>query len=171
MPDELLSRQAFVEARLAARELLLERAIEVLEGAGAVEGHLLGSLARGEADELSDIDLWITFEDEDTPHAIRKRSGLYLQIAPVLLTHEAEANPPVGGKFSLVIFATETGPLMVDFQLSPLSTAVLESDAKRLFGTVALPEGDKQSTSRSGEVTRSERIDFLIAMASAALKY
>lgn len=168
---ESILLQEFVAARLAARDDLVARAVDVFERAGAVEGHLLGSLGRGDADELSDVDMWITFTDADVARAIEERFGLYQGIAPVVLVHEAKGNAPAGGHFSLVIFETDAGPLMADFQFSPLSSSVLDDEARSLFAHQRVPRGKKQSQGGSHSPTRQERVDFVIAMAATGLKY
>ena len=65
-------RQSKFESLLiSSREVILEK-IQKLFQKMAIEGHIFGSLARGNSDAYSDIDIWFTFPDEDIEKVLRR---------------------------------------------------------------------------------------------------
>ena len=58
----------------------------------AVEAHVFGSMATGTNDALSDIDIWLTFDDSVIASVIENRMNYYSQIGEILFNHEMQNN-------------------------------------------------------------------------------
>jgi hypothetical protein len=159
------------DARIVARDRVIDRIQAVLRDNSALAVHLIGSLGRQSADELSDVDVWATFDNDAIAVAIERRMDLYRSVGPVLLCHETPSNRPLGGSYSLVLHDTEAGPLQVDYYFAPLRTSRVNENSLTLFENIAIPRGEwildvgAQNTS-----TRSERLDFLILMTFIGIK-
>lgn len=143
---------------------------KVFEEAGAVEAHLQGSMARGNSDLYSDIDVWITFKDEDFEAAKEKRFEYYASAGEVLHICEAPQNSPNGGIFSGVIYKTKVGLLVVDYSLCPLSSSYKTDDYKHLFGGIELPSGIFEYNSEKVSLPETYRLDFLISIVNGSVK-
>jgi predicted nucleotidyltransferase len=148
----------------------VEKIKKVFEEAGAIEAHLQGSMARGNTDEYSDIDIWLTFKDEEFETIKEKRFEYYAQVGEVLHVTEAPQNAPTGGIFSGVIYKTKVGLLVVDYSLCPLSTSYKTDDYKKLFGDIELPEGEFQYNSEKVSLSETYRLDFFISIINGSIK-
>jgi hypothetical protein len=157
--------------RRAGRAELLARAIEAFAARQALAIHQFGSLARGDGDALSDLDLWITVPDERLPGVDRQRAGTYRRVADVLIRHEAAQNSPLGGRYSLVIHRTATGLYHIDYYLAPRSTSVILPEARALYGDDSLPRGSWQlNVPASAATSVAERVAFLPCLAFIGVK-
>lgn len=136
----------------------------------AVEGHLQGSMARGGTDEFSDIDVWLTFKDDDFATVKEKRFEYYGQIGDILHVCEAPQNAPTGGVFSSVIYKTKVGLLVVDYSLCPLSTSYMMDDYKHLFGDIELPAGKFEYNPEKVSLPETYRLDFFISIINGSIK-
>jgi predicted nucleotidyltransferase len=136
----------------------------------AVEGHLQGSMAKGNTDPYSDIDVWLTFKDEDFAEAKEKRLEYYAQIGEILHICESPQNAPIGGIFSSVIYKTKVGLLVVDYSLCPLSTSYKTEDYKYFFGDIELPAGKFEYNPEKVQVGEDYRIDFFISTINGSIK-
>src|SRR5687768_3260225 len=137
--DELAQLMA-KRVRLREEQLASITSAARLYGARAL--HVIGSLGRGTADGLSDVDAWLTFPDEAIGGVIRDRWRLYGAVGEVLIAHEMTPNRPPGGIYSLVLYASAAGPLQVDWYLAPRSTSRLDPSARAVFADIAMPIGD-----------------------------
>jgi predicted nucleotidyltransferase len=61
-------------------------------------------MARGTADEFSDVDVWLTFRNEDMTQALENRFEYYAQIGGIVHIVEPPQNSPVGGIQSTVLY-------------------------------------------------------------------
>jgi predicted nucleotidyltransferase len=157
--------------RRDGRDAILARAIEVFGSIGAAAIHLFGSTGRGTDDALSDLDLWITVDDNDIAHRVTERDALFARVSPLLIKHEAPQNRPLGGIYSLVIHELPVGLFQVDYYLAPRSTSVILPEARVVYGDDTLPRGRwKLDTSATTPRTLSERIDFLTCMSFVGVK-
>lgn len=136
----------------------------------SVEAHLLGSVARGDADALSDIDVWCTFEDGQFDDFLKRRFELFAKVGIVLHICEPHQNAPLGGLFSTVLYQTPNGLLVVDYYFCPRSTAFVTTESKHLFGDSELPTGVLALNTKTATVTRDYRIDFFICFLFGAIK-
>ncbi|MEK7501432.1 MAG: nucleotidyltransferase domain-containing protein [Patescibacteria group bacterium] len=153
---------------ISSRETILEK-IQKLFQNKAVEGHIFGSLARGNSDAYSDIDIWFTFPDEDIEKVLAHRFEYYAEIGEVLHICEPPQNAPLQGVQTSVTYKTVGGYLTVDCSLCPLSTSHSYPEAHRLFG-IELPVRTMEFNPQKVQVNESYRIDFLILFIFSAIK-
>lgn len=132
----------FRQKKVEGREKLTKRIMDVLKEENPIAIHQFGSGVNGYKDELSDMDMWATFDDSVIDDIISRRDEIYIKIDKVLIKSELAQNSPLGGKYSLVIFDTENGPYHVDFYFSKLSQTNIRTDAMFLHGTDSLPRGE-----------------------------
>jgi hypothetical protein len=119
--------------RSADRDRLVESIITIARRRGALAAHLLGSLGRETADDLSDIDIWLTFAGDAVEGVVRDRFALCRGVGDLLLAHEAPANRPLGGIYTLALYAGPSGPHQVDWYLAPSRTSRVAPDATTIF--------------------------------------
>lgn len=137
----------------------------------ALEGHVLGSVAREDSDPYSDLDVWITFKDEDFTSTMENRMDLFSKIGQVVCVVEPHQNAPVDGIFSAVLFKTSNRLLTIDFYLCPQSTAFVTEESKKIFGDDnLLPIGKLGLNPQSKTVTEEYRIDFCTGFLMTSIK-
>ena len=167
-----------IAAYRAERDALLARLTQLLEQDDrVVAAWLFGSLGRGTADDLSDIDLIAVVADKHiSPLVTRHRDYAARIDAPVLIV-EAPQNAPEGGGYLMVYYDSPPGPLQVDWYWQPASTASIPADARVLFDRIGLPRHDGPTvfTARPGvgaDTTRPMQfIGFFWAMLLITAKY
>lgn len=164
-PGQLLARRA------ALRGGQLDAIASSARRHGAAALHVFGSVGQGTADALSDLDVWLTFPDEMIGTVVRDRMALHAAVGEVLLIHEMAPNRPPGGAYALVLYATDAGPLQVDWYLAPRASSRVEPAARAVFADVAVPVGELPTDPGADhDVSGSERIDWLACMLFVALK-
>ena len=100
---------------------------------------LTGSVARGEDDALSDLDLFIVVADNSIDDFVdRRRIHAAGPARPILLMDNL-ANAPVGGAYLLALYEGQAGPQQVDWFWQAESTAHRPDDGKVLFDRAGLP--------------------------------
>jgi len=125
--------------RRAEREALLARITQMLEGdARIAAAWLFGSVGRGEADDLSDLDLRVIVFDEHIAGICAGRQAYAAQAGEAVLFQEAPQNRPAGGAFLLALYAGEFGPQEVDWTWEPLSGACLWPQTRLLLNRAGL---------------------------------
>ena len=125
--------------RRAEREALLARITQTLEGDSRVAAAwLFGSTGRGEADDLSDLDLRVVVFDEAIAGLCAERQAFAAQVGEAVLYQEAPQNRPAGGAFLLTLYAGEFGPQEVDWTWEPLSGACLWPQTRLLLNRAGL---------------------------------
>ena len=146
-----------------------------------VAGWLTGSLARDDADDVSDIDLNLAVSEEYiaslcsrfdliSDHTSPERFSLFRQFGMPVLIHENNNNAPEGGTFTFVLY--EESAIMVDWVLVPQSRAKRPHQSKLLFDKVEIPifslvmEDIEQS-----KKSVAERWAFFWMMAAITIKY
>jgi len=133
--EELLAQ------RWAARDQLLRQAITIVESDPRITAAwLFGSGSRGDADALSDLDLWTVVADDALPDLLAQRHAYVAQAGEPLLTLEVAGNAPIGGGYLMLQYPGQAGPFQVDWYWQPQSQAVLPDDAKLLFDRGGLPQ-------------------------------
>lgn len=161
-----------INERIEFRNLFVEKARKYFQSLGAIEMHLLGSIGRNESDELSDIDIWITFEDQDIEKIIQNRFEHFAYFSPILLSNENTENAPKGGSYSLILYGTPAGPQQVDIYLAPKSTSRITNESKVLFDNSEIEKGEWiLNGGENQNQAEKDKIDFLIAMSFIAIKY
>ncbi len=136
-----MDREEFRQKRIECRKQLLEKIIDTFKSLHPVAIHQFGSGTTGFKDEFSDIDIWITYEDDKVDDMLKQLSNIFRDIAPVLIRHHSKSWSPVGGSANSVIHDTEFGPFVVDYYISKLSETVIKDDSKILFGDDSLKRG------------------------------
>lgn len=166
-----MTLQEFKKRRIKGRERLLQKILEVFKELTPVAIHQFGSGAYGYKDEFSDLDIWITFEDNKIEQVVRDQKRIFKSMAPILIQHKSKKNSPIGGSATLVIYNIEQELFQVDYYLSKLSETVIKDDAKILFGDDTLIRGewrlDKEASERK---SLQKRITFLVVMAFISIK-
>lgn len=164
-PGPLLARRA------ALRDAQLDAIASASRRHGAAALHVFGSVGRGTADALSDLDVRLTVPDEMMGSVVRDRAALFASVGEVLLTHEMAPNRPPGGVYALVLYATDVGPLQVDWSLAPQASSRVEPTARSIFADIAVPVGTQSIDAAATHAeNQSERIDWLACMLFVALK-
>lgn len=157
--------------RLQKRAELLDTITKSFSELQPLAIHQLGSLAKGNADEFSDLDIWITFPDEDLKTIIKNRHETYEKVSPVLMKYEAPENNPVGGKYTLVIYDTPQGLYQVDYYLAPQSKTHILPEAILLWGDDGIERGEWiMDISAKPKQSPAEKIDFLICLSFIGIK-
>lgn len=177
---------ALLAIRTRERNDLLVRIVDVLKRDRRVSAALLtGSVARGDDDGLSDLDLMIVVTDESACDFVRNRRKYASQPADTVLMMDNFRNAPPGGAYLLVLYAGEVGPQHVDWYWQPESQARIPDDARVLFDRIGLQkiQGDEwrrvqhrptgpplpEHSTRTDVLT--QKIAFFWAMSVIAAKY
>ena len=153
---------------IMARETILRR-LDNLFKDKATEAHILGSIARGDADAYSDIDIWFTFNDVDYEEVYRSRFEYYTQIGNIVHSCEAPQNAPIGGVHTALLVEVDSNIVVIDIYLCPLSTAYITGDGKKLLG-IDLPRGTTGFNPKKIQVDENYRIDFFIGFIFNSIK-
>jgi predicted nucleotidyltransferase len=113
-----------------------------------VAAWLTGSISRGEADSVSDIDISVVVSEEHNPalctrleqvtsQTSSERYAFFSQFGTPALIHENNNNAPEGGTFTFVMYANSA--IMVDWILIPQSKAKHPHLSKLLFDKADIP--------------------------------
>jgi len=166
---------ALAERRIAFRNGQLAAIAATAEQSGATALHITGSLGRQEDDALSDVDAWLTFPDDAIDAVVRDRLDLYRELGEILLIHEAINNRPVGGVYSLVLYQSEAGQMMVDWALAPQRPSSVVPPMKTVYERVPVLRvshfSRRQIDSTAQPVfTLDERVTWLTCMLFVTIK-
>lgn len=138
-----------IEEHRQARGELVARLADVLaKDARFPAAWLYGSLGRGDADAMSDIDLALVVSEEAAPeicrrpwmsaaHATPERLALFRLFGEPALIHENHHNAPPSGTFTCTIYAG--CGLTVDWMLRPLPDTLRPANTRLLFDKVGIP--------------------------------
>lgn len=119
------------------REAWVSRASELLEAdPRIVAAWLWGSEGRGDADALSDVDLFVAVADARTITSVEERFGAY---GEVQWSREVPFNAPPGGRYFTVGYTAPLEPLPIDWYWQPFAASVLGTDTRVLFEKTRLP--------------------------------
>lgn len=162
------NKNRFENELISSRNLILEKTIRVFEGK-AVEGHISGSLARGDSDAYSDIDIWFTFKDQEFDKIKEERLRYYNLIGEIVHICEPPQNAPINGIHSALIIKNDESLIIVDLYLCPLANSFITSESKKLFG-LDLPLGNMELNPQKIKVSKDYRIDFLICFIFNTIK-
>ena len=122
------------------RELLLQRARYLAEHDPSIcAAWLFGSLGRGDADALSDIDLFLIVEDSDHADVVSTRSAMMAKLGEPVLILEAPQNWPPGGVYNMALYPGKYGPHQVDWYWVRRSCAAIPSETALWFDRAGLP--------------------------------
>ena len=142
--------EQLLAARVSERSSLVERVKSMLSADDrVVAAWLTGSLARGDFDALSDVDLYVAVADEHAGEVSSMRQKFVEDLTRPTLILENLRNAPPNGAYLLVHYPGVTGPQHFDWFWQPRSLAKLPDDAKLLFDRAGLETVD-------GETWRAE---------------
>lgn len=131
----------FKQKRIESRKQLLKKIVENFKLLNPIAIHQFGSGGMGFKDEFSDIDIWITFKDDEISFVLRILNKIFRDISPVLIRHYSKSWSPVGGSANSIIHDTEFGPIVVDYYISKHSETVIKEDSVVLYGDDSLKRG------------------------------
>ncbi|MCA9398020.1 nucleotidyltransferase domain-containing protein, partial [candidate division WWE3 bacterium] len=137
-----MNKDVFTANRIEGRELLQRSIVESFKDLHPYAIHLFGSGPDGFKDELSDIDIWVTFKDKDIKTALKRLSTTFKKIAPVLVRHHSKSWSPIGGSANSIIHSTAQGLFVVDYYVSKLSETTIKTGSKALYGADSLKRGE-----------------------------
>ena len=113
------------------RDRWLRRAVHLLErDDSVVAAWLWGSVGRGDADALSDLDLFIAVADRSALDAIHER---FDRFGEVQWCREVPYNAPVDGRYFTVGYPAAVEPLPIDWYWQPASVATIGTDTRVLI--------------------------------------
>jgi hypothetical protein len=176
---ERLARQA------AHRDAWLHDVAQRLQHDGRFSASwLVGSLANGSADGLSDIDLFVVIDDRYAEAVLARSSEEVARFGQTAWLKEIPGNAPSGGTYMSVGFQSSPLPIGVDWYWQPLRQAVLPVDARLLFQRRLIPSADPPASFAELMSRRSpppgrdrlaqsdaDRLAFFWAMVPVAAKY
>jgi len=166
-PENL--KELFAEKMKGIQDRLVEEMSTYFEPQ-AVEAHVLGSIARGEHDAFSDIDIWITYEDDKMQEAIENRMDVYKKFGEIVLLHEMQNNFPLHGIQTAIVYKIDGELFRVDFYLCPLSSSTKKPGSKVLFEKKEVPVGEIIPETKRTRRDASDRVTFLISMCFNCIK-
>ena len=142
------------------RNELLKRSVERLtDDRRVAAAWLFGSLGRGDADQLSDIDVWVVIEDKHTAAFVAQPAANIELEGPPLFVVEAPQNAPRGGAYLMACYDAPTAPHLVDWYWQPLSEAAVPLEARTLFDWAGLPHSDEKTAPGQGMSPKRSRTD------------
>ncbi len=153
---------------ILVREDLFKKLETLFEGK-AIEAHLFGSVARGDADAYSDIDIWFTFKDEEYDETYKDRFEHYKLLGGIIHSHEAPQNAPINGIHTALLVKTGEVITVIDIYLCPLSTSYITAEGKKLFG-IDIPLGIVGFNPQKIKVDKDYRINFMICFIFGTIK-
>jgi hypothetical protein len=98
---------------------------------------LFGSLARGDVDELSDVDLFVALPDGNANELDRVDVWLG-ELGELCRWREDPYNAPDGGRYLEAVYPADPIPVVVDSYWQPISASVLAADTRVLFDKVGV---------------------------------
>ena len=98
-----------------------------------------GSVARGEDDALSDLDIFIVVANDAVVDFVHNRRADAAGPARPILLMDNLANAPIGGAYLLALYEGEAGPQQVDWFWRAESMARCPDDERILFDRAGLP--------------------------------
>lgn len=172
-----------LEAYRQSREVLLTSIItELSVDERCIAAWLTGSYGRGDADEVSDLDLTIAIAEpyseilcarrEQISHKTTpERLALFSKFGNPALIHENNNNAPEGGTFTFVMYAESE--IMVDWVLVPLPKARRLYSSRLLFekaNVVVSPPPELEELEQSRKYV-AEQWAFFWMMTAITIKY
>lgn len=167
--ENLNSKELFAEKMKGIQDRLVGEMSAHFEPY-ATEAHIMGSVARGEHDAFSDIDIWVTYEDSMIQEAIENRMGTYKKFGEIVLLHEMQNNYPLNGIQTAIVYKIDVELFRVDFYLCPLSSSTKKPGSKVLFEKKEVPVGEIIPETKRAQRDASDRVTFLICMCFNSIK-
>lgn len=159
--------------RRAEREALLARVVAVLTADSRVcAAWLIGSLGRGDADDLSDIDVWVIVADEYADSVKVAQQEYVTQIGLPLQIEEAPQNAPPNGAYLCAIYPGQTGAHVIDWYWQPRTGAQLPANCRVLFDRAGIPPSPPEKALSAAEhgSAATDNTHFFWGMVNIAAK-
>ena len=161
------------------RDTLLTRAKMLVEQDDRVcAAWLFGSLGRGDADEWSDIDLFVVIHEAQFEEIVAARYAYMARLDEPVLILEAPQNRPPGGVYNMALYPGEFGPHQVDWYWVRQSAAQMPTEIALWFDRVGLPRLDAPThfsyapvPERSQAEIASQAVNMFWAMLLITAKY
>ena len=166
-----------------SREVLLTSLItELSADERFVAAWLMGSYSRGDADDVSDLDLHVVVaqpysdvlcarQDQVSHKTTEERFALFSKFGEPALIHENNNNAPQGGTFTFVLYA---GPaLMIDWVLVPETNLERPFHSRLLFDKGNIPVSSPPAADDLQESRKAvaEQWAFFWMMTAITIKY
>jgi predicted nucleotidyltransferase len=133
-----MSMGAALAERARQRDAWLADAVWRLGGDERVAAAwLFGSLARGDADELSDVDLFVAFDGASADELDRVDVWLG-ELGQLSRWREDPYNAPDRGRYLEAVYPADPIPVVVDSYWQPVSASLLGADTQVLFDKVGV---------------------------------
>lgn len=169
----------FLQTREAERNALLQRIQRAIEkDERIVAAWLFGSLGRGEADALSDIDIFVVASDDHIKAIITERHEFMARLGQLALIQEAPNNAPPEGAYNMALYAGQYGPQQVDWYWQAQSAACIPQQAIVLLDRIGLPRseeptvfGSRPGPERTPLEALNHAVDFFWIMLLITAKY
>jgi hypothetical protein len=136
-----------LQLRIQERTELLHRATAELERDPRImAAWLFGSLGRGEADALSDLDIFVIVDDKHIESICAARREFVVPFGSLLCVVDAPQNALRGGGYLMALYTGTHGPLQADWYWQAQSRARIPQQTLLLFDKVGLPHDDRPTT-------------------------
>jgi hypothetical protein len=99
---------------------------------------LFGSLARGDADELSDVDVFVALLHDRSADELDRVDVWLRELGERCRWREDPYNAPDGGRYLEAVYPADPIPLVVDSYWQPVSASRRASDTRLLFDKVGV---------------------------------
>jgi predicted nucleotidyltransferase len=127
------------EIRTSERNDLIQKLTEYLRQDETIMAvWIAGSIARGEDDWLSDIDIYVAVADESIESVVRDRHEFAARFSNPTLSMDHMRNAPPEGAYLLVHYPGQFGPQHVDWFWQPESLASIPDNGRLLFDKAGL---------------------------------
>jgi hypothetical protein len=110
---------------------------------GVKAAWLFGSLGRGDADALSDVDLWVVTEPEYVDRIKADPLSHVTGNGKLILSLSGPQNAPKGGAYQMACYDDEVAPHIVDWYWQPASEAFIPANVQLLFDKAGLARNDQ----------------------------
>jgi predicted nucleotidyltransferase len=119
------------------RDRWLRRAVRLLESdESVVAAWLWGSAGRGDADALSDLDLFVAVADPSAIDTVHERFDTFGEVE---WCREVPYNAPAEGRYFTVGYPAAVEPLPIDWYWQPAGVATIGTDTRVLIEKSPLP--------------------------------
>ncbi|MCA9928671.1 MAG: nucleotidyltransferase domain-containing protein [Anaerolineales bacterium] len=126
------------------REQLLKQLTVFLQSdSRIVAAWLFGSLGRNDADELSDVDIWVIVADPYLQEIVEQRRQFVSKVNEPIFFVETPQNAPQDGGYLMAYYDGPTGPHQVDWYWQPQSSTYIPPETVVLFDRIGLPRRDR----------------------------
>ena len=125
---------------------------------------LAGSRGRGEADEFSDIDIWVAINDDDILDVVADPLKFLNGITPTILHVIAPGIAPAGGAFIGAWVPIDDVFEQVDWYICPTTTATRQSATHAVIGEVPTLDLAPPEQLEKSEVQRKVNDNLVLAL-------